>query len=388
MARMGDATVRLRGVTWDHPRGYDPLVATAEDYGRVHPGVEIKWEKRSLQAFADQSLDYLASNYDLLVIDHPHVGTAAHQNCLAPLDRYLPAAALDVLRRQSVGRSHDSYEWDGRQWALAIDAAAHVAAWRPDLLSTLPSTWSEVLDLAREGRVLWPLKPVDSICSFFTLAANRATPCATGQSLISEEDGLVVLETMLTMVSHLPTECLTMDPIQALDWLSDGDTYAYCPLLFGYSNYSRPRFRKNLIRFGNIPNLADQDSRGAILGGTGIAISASCSSLESAIDYVSWIAGADSQRGPYFRSGGQPANDAAWDDDTVNSACSDFFRDTRKTLDGSWLRPRHKGFIDFQDRAGDIVNHLLRSYGGSREAVRTLNQEYQRLASPGTGAAI
>ena len=44
--------INLRGMTWDHSRGFDPMVATSAAYAAAHPGVSITWEKRSLQAFA------------------------------------------------------------------------------------------------------------------------------------------------------------------------------------------------------------------------------------------------------------------------------------------------------------------------------------------------
>jgi multiple sugar transport system substrate-binding protein len=63
--------IRLRGMAWNHSRGYPPMVATAQRYSDLHSGVTITWEERSLQEFADQPLDQLAERYDLLVIDHP-----------------------------------------------------------------------------------------------------------------------------------------------------------------------------------------------------------------------------------------------------------------------------------------------------------------------------
>src|SRR5207247_11359421 len=202
---MTDGRVRLSGITWDHPRGFDPLVATAEAYGRSHPAVEIHWEKRSLQAFADHPLVDLASRFDLLVIDHPHVGRAARHDAILALDGKIPVSVLRQLAAESVGRSHESYTWDGHQWALAIDAAAQVAAWRPDILPEPPTTWVQVLQLAKEDRVLWPLKPVDAICSFFTLAANRGPPCAVSEDLlIRQDDGLAILELMLEVSRYLP----------------------------------------------------------------------------------------------------------------------------------------------------------------------------------------
>jgi multiple sugar transport system substrate-binding protein len=60
-----DKTIQLRGITWNHTRGYLPMVATAQRFAETHPGVEIIWEKRSLQAFADRDITELAQQYDL-----------------------------------------------------------------------------------------------------------------------------------------------------------------------------------------------------------------------------------------------------------------------------------------------------------------------------------
>ena len=49
--------VTLRGITWGHSRGFTSVVATAQRFNELNPDVEIVWEKRSLQAFADGDLD-------------------------------------------------------------------------------------------------------------------------------------------------------------------------------------------------------------------------------------------------------------------------------------------------------------------------------------------
>ncbi|MEN3261366.1 hypothetical protein AAH678_22015 [Sodalis endosymbiont of Spalangia cameroni] len=103
--------VTLRGITWGHSRGYTSVVATAQRFGELHPEVNIQWEKRSLQAFADGSLDTLAQQYDLLVIDHPWAGFVVEKSLLLPLQQYLPAGYLADQKANSVGGSYESYEF-------------------------------------------------------------------------------------------------------------------------------------------------------------------------------------------------------------------------------------------------------------------------------------
>jgi multiple sugar transport system substrate-binding protein len=99
-------TVVLRGITWEHARGYGSVVAAGEAYREVAPDVEVRWEYRSLLAFGDQPLDELVEHYDLLVIDHPHIPFAAERGLLLPLDGAGHDDELAVLERQSVGLSH------------------------------------------------------------------------------------------------------------------------------------------------------------------------------------------------------------------------------------------------------------------------------------------
>ena len=38
----------LRGITWNHSRGFVSVVATAQRFCELHPNVEITWEKALL----------------------------------------------------------------------------------------------------------------------------------------------------------------------------------------------------------------------------------------------------------------------------------------------------------------------------------------------------
>jgi len=49
--RRGSATAALRGITWQHPRGFAPLAATAVRYSQLRPSVEVQWEQRDWNAF-------------------------------------------------------------------------------------------------------------------------------------------------------------------------------------------------------------------------------------------------------------------------------------------------------------------------------------------------
>ena len=370
----------LHGMTWAHARGFDPMVATAACYGEAHPGVKIIWEKRSLQAFADRPIEDMAAEYDLMVIDHPHVGQVADTGELLALDGLGRNNELAVLAAQSVGVSHRSYEFHGHQWALAIDAATPVAAFRPDLLEEAPRQWGGVLELARKGQVAFALIPINAFMTFMGMARNLGYALAESpDTFIAPEAGRQVLELMREITALMDPRCLHLDPIGIFDWMSNtADAPAYSPFGYGYTNYSREGFCRYPLVFADAPGINSDRPDGTVIGGTGIAVSAACKHRDEAVDYAFWIAGAACQAGLFFGTGGQPANAIAWDDDRCNAACRDFFRRTRRTHETAWLRPRYHGYMGFQERGGAIVHACLSgdlAVGATLEYLETAYRE-------------
>ena len=373
--------ITLTGITWDHTRGYLPLVATAQRFGELHPQITIEWHKRSLQEFADTPIERLAERFDLLIIDHPFAGYAAAHQTLLPLDEHLPAAFLADQAANSVGGSHASYAYGGHQWALAIDAATPVSAFRPDLLERYearpPETWGDLLALARRGLVALPAIPIDSLMNFYMLCIGLGEqPFAGGEQVISLEVGAAALELLRELVGLCAPASLHRSPIATYEALVGGDDLAYCPFAYGYSNYARPEYTARLLRFGGLVRLGGQPLR-STLGGAGLAISAHCRDLGPALEYTQFVAGPDCQRGMYAFSGGQPGHRLAWLDPALNRACSNFFLDTLPTLDDAYLRPRYAGYIPFQDHASPVVHRYLREGGEVRATLAELDGLYR-----------
>ncbi len=369
----------LRGITWEHPRGYDCVVGAATAYAAIVPDVEVQWEYRSLQAFADAPIAQLSADYDLMIIDHPHVPLAAEAGLLAPLDDAGFDDELARLAEQSVGASHHSYAHNGHQYGLASDAAAQVAVHRADLLAEPPRTWDDVLELAAAGRVLWPAKPIDAFSSLVTVAANAGAPAnAESGVFLAEDDALAALDLLHRLTAYVPERNLADNPIQVAEQLSTSDDWWYAPLLFGYTNYSRVGFRPGRLTYVDMPS-SGSGVTGSLLGGAGIAVSATAVDLDAARAFALWLASADVQRGVYFDDGGQPGNAAAWEDERLNAETLDFFTGTRATLEGAYVRPRLPGFIEFQDTAAPLINAALRRELGDAALLVRLTELAERL---------
>jgi multiple sugar transport system substrate-binding protein len=368
----------MRGIAWDHPRGYDSVVSATEAWCRLHPEVKVTWERRSLQAFADARLANMAEMYDLLVIDHPHIPEAAEDRLLLPLDGMGFDRELQDLRQQSVGHSYESYAHQGRQWGLPIDAAAQVSVCRPDVLPDPPRTWDDVLEFAKSGRMLWPAKPIDALSSFLTVAANRGTPAGTSPDrLLARGDGEAVLDLLHRLAASVPAPCLEENPIETAEHLVASDDWAYAPLAFGYVNYTRPGFRRRRLQYLDMPQ-GPSGVAGSCLGGAGIAVSARTQWPRDAAALAVWLASPVAQCGSYYAGGGQPAHRAAWTNPGLDADSLGFFSGTLATLDGAWMRPRYRGWLTFQDEAGPLITNTLRGELRDARCLEALDGLYRR----------
>lgn len=343
----------LRGIGWDHPRCRAPLERAARDR-------HVRWEFRSLVAFNDQSLAELADDYDLLVVDHPHVAAAAEADALAPLDVLLGPERLAQPAADSAGPSFASYGYSGRQWALPIDSACQVSAARPDLLAsaevTRPRTWAETLELARArpGSVALPLTPADSFCCLLTLCSQRAAPVTLEGRLRFDR---AALEMLMELAALVDATSFTQSPPDLLARLQAGSDLLYVPLVFGYTDFSRPADGGN-VQFGMPPAFA-AGGGGPVLGGAGLAVSSRSPHTAEAAEMCLWLAAADAQRDLVLPAGGQPASAALWADSLADATVGGFFSATAPALESAYVRPSHPGWPEFQKAAGSVLAEAL-----------------------------
>lgn len=369
----------LKGMTWSHPRGVEPLLACSKQWFE-QTGVQIQWDQRSLQDFESYPVQELAKQYDLIVVDHPHVGQITVENCLYPLDNSAYAEQLKHIEAGSVGQSVPSYRWQGRQWALPIDAATQVQAWRPDRLSAPVGTWKELLQLARQGGVILPLRAPHSLMTLYTLAIHA------GCAQLDESEGLFneialqpVIEQLAELVSLVPEFCWEMDPIAVYEQMAQLDSAYVCsPYIYGYVNYAYQGFRPIRLAFADMPVAREGDvPKGSALGGTGIAVSAFCEHLSEAQAFAYWVASGEVQRSCFALNGGQPGHAEAWEDELVNQQSGEFYRLTRKTLEHAWVRPRHNGYMRFQQQSSAMLNQALKQGEPAKQIAQKLNALYR-----------
>jgi multiple sugar transport system substrate-binding protein len=376
----------LTGLAWDHRRCWGPLEASIPGYLAAHSGLAIRWDRRSLYEFGEGRLEDVVRSYDLVLLDHPFIGDAARDGLLVPFDPYLSEDVRQQFAAESVGRSWESYQAHGRQWALPIDAAAQVASYRPDLLdrlgATVPRTHAEAVALGRKARAAgkWlglPLVPTDAMCLILTGAATGGHRIGgLGEAFLAEPALAEILDRLRELAGLAHPSSWSWNPIRCYDHMVAADDVVYVPFAFGYVNYAS-RGEAPHLRFADIPA---SPPIGSLLGGAGIGVSAFSQEREAAAAYAIHLCGREFQRRDYVAAGGQPGTLSAWTDAADNRATRGFFQDTLATLQGAYLRGTYPGFVAFFRACAPTAQAAIRGEVSARELAAWLNDRHAAIA--------
>ncbi|QRG06333.1 extracellular solute-binding protein [Xanthobacter dioxanivorans] len=379
--------MRYHALTWDHPRGYTALAAAAAALDPAN-GLAISWDRQPLEGFEAHPIGDLCARYDLVVLDHPHVGEAVAKGCLVPLEELFPEAEIAALARESIGPSLSSYRFAGSHWALPLDAATQVMARRADLLEgPAPATWDEVEALSAHAPVALSLAGPHACLTFLSMATAFGEPPAMADPdvLVSPDVGEKVLDLMARLAARTPDGVRGKNPIGLLAHMATHDDVALCPLVYGYVNYAAPADAgAKAIAFSNAPRATPGGRPGSTLGGTGIGISRRCQVTPELLDHLRWLLGAEAQVSFIPTHDGQPSRRAAWHDAGVNARWGHFYADTADTLEQAYVRPRHDGYIAFQAEAAQILRQGLAAGRPHRDILADLAARYALSRTPGT----
>ncbi|MDL2398238.1 carbohydrate ABC transporter substrate-binding protein [Rhizobium mayense] len=370
---------RLEALTWDHPRGYNALAAAARLPALTESGLSIAWDKQPLEGFESHPIADLCARYDLVVLDHPHVGEAVAGECLRPLEEVFGIEVIARIEADCIGPSLASYRFAGSHWALPLDAATQVMACRADLTDGLaPVTWDEVAALsALTGKVALSLAGPHAILSFLSIATAYGEPPAEADLdiLVSPATGKAVYDLMFDLAHRSPLSAREKNPIGILQHMSSHDDVILCPLVYGYVNYAAPGHGRP-IAFHNAPRQSVGGRPGSTLGGTGIGISRRCPITPELKTHLLWLMSPEAQIGFIPGHEGQPSLRAAWHDAGVNARWGRFYENTAETLEVAYVRPRHNGYIAFQTRASALLRRAFDTRAPAQGVIDQLQTIY------------
>ncbi|MBB3977638.1 multiple sugar transport system substrate-binding protein [Rhizobium azooxidifex] len=377
---------RLKALTWDHPRGYNALAAAAARPELTESGLAIAWDRQPLEGFESHPIADLCDRYDLVVLDHPHVGEAVAGHCLQSLESVFGEEVLQALEAESIGPSLRSYRFAGVHWALPLDAATQVMAVRADLLERqVPLLWEDVAELSRStGKVALSLAGPHAALSFLSIAAAFGEPPAESDPdlLVSKDTGRQVYDLMCDVAARSPPSVREKNPIGILGHMANHDDVVLCPLIYGYVNYAAP-LEGNAIAFHNAPRRIAGGRPGSTLGGTGIGISRRCEVTPALKRHLLWLMGREAQVSFIPGHDGQPSRREAWHNAGVNARWGSFYENTADTLEQAYVRPRHDGYIAFQGKASALLRHAFEERAAADRVLDDLQALYASHRSAG-----
>ncbi|MBD8679498.1 extracellular solute-binding protein [Sphingomonas sp. CFBP 13720] len=361
----------FRGLTWDHPRGYNALAAAG--------GGLIAWDKHPLEGFESRPIADQCALYDLVVLDHPHVGEAVASDCLVPLETLFAADELAAWGEAAIGPSLASYRYAGHHWALPLDAATQVMAIQHDLGETPPATWDAVILLAERVPVALSLAGPHGALSFQSICGALAdTSARPGDRFVDRALAKQAYALMARLTGDATRAAAAMNPIAMLEAMASGDGPALCPLIYGYVNYAAA----GRVRYADAPR-GPGGRIGSTLGGTGVAVSRRAKVTPELLDHLRWLLSDATQRGFIPTHDGQPSLRSAWTDPAVDAAAGGFYSATRATTEAALVRPRHDHAIAFQTAASAAIRTGLLDGTPADTVLDAVDAAYTRYHTPG-----
>jgi multiple sugar transport system substrate-binding protein len=350
-------TVRHRGLTWDHPRGRAALEAAAPLL--ASHGEELRWDVHSLEGFESAPIQELARRYDLIVLDHPHLGDAMESGSLQPIEDVLGTDFVSDVAARAVGPSLSTYQLAGATWALPLDAATQTSARRADLVPHAPRTWEEVVALSSEMPVGLSISGPHAYLTFASVCASLGSPLASDnvRTIVDPAVGERALSILRAIAAEAAADISVQNPIALLERMTSTDDVAYIPLVYQYVGYADSG-RTRRVTFDTAPAGPD-GFVGSTIGGTGIAVTRRATVTPALQEHLIWLLSDEAQRTFIPQHQGQPSVCAAWDDPAVNAASGDFYRNTRATIESAWTRPRFPGFTPLQTEMSREIRDAL-----------------------------
>jgi multiple sugar transport system substrate-binding protein len=371
---------RYRGLTWDHPRGRLALERAALAAVSVEGDALISWDAHPLEGFESAPIAEIAAGYDVIVLDHPHLGDAIASDAIRPADEVFDAGLLRSLERGCVGPSYRAYVMDGRPWALPLDAATQVAVFRPEAMDAAPETWDDVARLPAALPLALSLAGPHALLSFASVcvALGEEPAVQPGSGFVSRSTGREAIALLAALATRAPAGAAALNPIGLLERMRTVRDIAYVPLVYGYVNYASGA---GALTFADAPGTRPGGRRGSTLGGTGIAISRRCEPDAALVAHLSALFDPACQAGFIPQNAGQPSMARAWDDTSVNAASTGFYRRTRRTMEDSWVRPRVAGYIAFQAHASTLLRGAITGSAPADAVLTRVDELFDSLAA-------
>ena len=380
-------TTQLKGVTWQNPRGYDPLVVGSSLWQIDYSDVDVLWEQLPWYRFEEEVLRSLQSNegkYDLIMFDHPWTGKLASEGWLIPWEDLVDTCYLKDLSQRVVPPSTESYYLYERHWALPLDGACHAGLYRQDLCETdeLPHTWEEIKAWAeahlRSGDfypLVLNLEGVLGCCLFLSMMAGLGHPAFEEEEQIrcDSECTRYVLSLLRELIPYTPPGSTHWGPWDIYEAMTTRDDIAFSPSIFAYANYFQDAPRQSALRLCRVPDFQSGGCGRPILGGVGLGIASSTAHPQLAASLSQFLMKDSVQLLVFTLHNGQPATCSSWNDPKVNNDTHGFYSQLAKNMETAYTRPRYPLFHAVELQVGRILQEFWDDAASLDATVRQLN---------------
>lgn len=381
------ATHTLRGITWESPRGYDPLVAASRLWMKNHPGVSVHWQQLPWYEFENTVLGSLARSdgqFDLIMFDHPWTGKVASENWLIPWEKLSGEGYLKMLARRVISHSLESYAMYGSHWALPLDSSCHCGLYRSDLTdgNQLPKTWEAVRDWAIANHnppyryaLILSLEGVLGTCLFLSMMAGLGFPPYADEDSPScnKEAAAYILTLLKNLLIFTPSGSSKLGPWDIYDkFLADNDI-VYSPSIFAYVNYFG-KDRGQYLRVCHVPGFDNGKTGSPILGGVGLGVAHTCTYPGYARDLGKYLMSEEVQQNIFPDHFGQPSAKTAWTDSAINKRFNNFYNDLAINMDNAYIRPRYPKFHYIELEVGKVLQQWWDNEINLNTILNQLNQ--------------
>ncbi len=216
--------------------------------------------------------------------------------------------------------------------------------------------------------------PVASPHAFATVAslmANLGKPIATDPDApFTFDRGTmgIALDALDEVLALSPPDACDWNAIQISEAMVARDDVAFTPSVYGYATYAEADMRAPL-RFSDFCGLQAPFEAGSMLGGTGLAVSATTRHREVAFDFVRFCVSREAQDHIIAENHGQPALVTSWESAANDARFGGFYSRVRRSIETAWIRPRRPSYIRFQAAAGQAIESYCRRQIGRTEAL-------------------
>ena len=383
--------VTIYGITWKNTRGYNPLLAASMEWNATHPGYKVVWEQKNWYEFEHAVIESLSAEdgrYDLIMYDHPWVGTLVDNGWLLPLEAVIGERMTTDVMKRAIPPSADSYYLGGSHYAFPVDAACHVGMSRTDMVNNtaIPEYWEELETWAKSVKskslpypIVLSVEGVLGSCMFLTLMASLDAPAFHSQNVgdFDPEAARYALDILGSLITYCPPDSTHWGPWDIYLAMATQPGIGYSPSIFGYVNYFETEPYGQYLSVVAPPSFTGYAGPRPILGGVGLGLSHHAQTRDHfnmIVDYALFQASDDVQLRTSVENNGQPAARLVWESQHVNARFKNFYKESAKAMKQAYIRPRYPGFHERELAIGRALQPFWDGAIDSAQAVRALKK--------------